>query len=154
LLGVGFLIGPKIASLMLAGAVLSYFVLGPLIANFGDQLQVPVSPATEKVISKMSPGELKGNYLRYIGAGAVAAGGIISMCRALPLIFSSIASGLRDLRSTSAGGQQSTRRTERDMSMAVVLFGSIGMVTLMMAIPSLGLGFTFEGFLGALMVLV
>jgi putative OPT family oligopeptide transporter len=154
LLGVGFLIGPKIASLMLAGAILSYLVLGPLIASFGDQLQVPVSPATEKVISKMSPGELKGNYLRYIGAGAVAAGGIISMCRALPLIFSSIASGLRDLRSTSAGGQQSTRRTERDMSMAVVLFGSIGMVAVMMAIPSLGLGFTFEGFLGALMVLV
>lgn len=154
LLGVGFLIGPKIASLMLAGAVLSYLVLGPLIAAFGDQLEVPVSPATEKVIGKMSPGELKGNYLRYIGAGAVAAGGIISMCRALPLIFSSIASGLRDLRATSAGGQQSTRRTERDMSMAVVLFGSIGMVTIMMAIPSLGLGFTFEGFLGALMVLV
>src|SRR5262245_26799540 len=63
LLGVGFLIGPKIASLMLAGAVLSYLVLGPLIATFGEQLSVAVSPATEKVIGQMGPGELKANYL-------------------------------------------------------------------------------------------
>src|SRR5579864_9014207 len=76
------------------------------------------------------------------------------MCRALPLIFSSIVSGLRDLRATSTGRQATTRRTERDMSMAVVLFGSIGMVVVLMCIPSLGLGITFEGFLGALMILV
>jgi putative OPT family oligopeptide transporter len=154
LLGVGFLIGPRIASLMLAGAILSYLVLGPLVATFGERLTVAVSPATEKLIGQMSPGELKGNYLRYIGAGAVAAGGIISMCRALPLIFSSIVSGLRDLRSTRAGGQPATRRTERDMSMAVVLFGSIGMVIVLMCIPALGLGLTVEGFLGAVMILV
>ena len=154
LLGVGFLIGPRIASLMLAGAILSYLVLGPLIATFGEQLTLPVSPATEKVIGKMSPGELKSNYLRYIGAGAVAAGGIISMCRALPLIFSSIASGLRDLRAPRAGGQQATRRTERDMSMVAVLVGSIGMVLVLMAIPAMGLGFTLTGFIGAMMVLV
>jgi putative OPT family oligopeptide transporter len=154
LLGVGFLIGPRIACLMLAGAVLSYFVLGPLIAQFGDQLTVPVSPAQGKLIRDMEPSHLKANYLRYIGAGAVAAGGIISMCRALPLIFGSIVSGLRDLRATAGGGQKTTRRTERDMSMAVVLFGSIGMVIVMMCIPALGLGISLEGFLGALMILV
>ena len=154
LLGVGFLIGPKIASLMLAGAVLSYLVLGPLIANFGEPLTVAISPASERLIGEMGPGELKGNYLRYIGAGAVAAGGIISMCRALPLIFSSIFSGLRDLRSTSAGGQTATKRTDRDMSMIVVLIGSVGMVIVMMAIPSLGLGLTIGGLLGAVMILV
>src|SRR5205807_3865590 len=86
LLGVGFLIGPRIASLMLAGAVLSYLVLGPLIASFGDKLTVAISPATKDLIKDMDAGDLKANYLRYIGAGAVAAGGIISMCRALPLI--------------------------------------------------------------------
>jgi putative OPT family oligopeptide transporter len=154
LLGVGFLIGPRIASLMLAGAVLSYLVLGPVIAIFGDQLNVPVSPATEQKIGDMSPGDLRANYLRYIGAGAVAAGGIISMFRALPLIFSSIVSGLRDLRATRAGAQQATKRTERDMSMAVVLFGCIGMVVAMMCIPALGLGFSMQGFLGAIMILV
>ncbi|MSQ94056.1 MAG: oligopeptide transporter, OPT family [Gemmataceae bacterium] len=154
LLGVGFLIGPKIASLMLAGAVLSYLVLGPLIATFGEQLTVAVAPEKEKTIGKMAPGEIKNNYLKYIGAGAVAAGGIISMCRALPLIFSSIFSGLRDLRSTSTGVQKATRRTDRDMSMAVVLFGSVGMVAALMFIPALGLGFGLYGLLGAVMILV
>ncbi len=154
LLGVGFLIGPRIASLMLAGAILSYLVLGPLIANFGEDLTVVVSPATEKVIGKMTPVDLQKNYLKYIGAGAVAAGGIISMFRALPLIFSSITSGLRDLRATARGGQPATRRTERDMSMFVVLFGSIGMVFVMMCIPALGLGISIEGLIGAVMILV
>ncbi len=154
LLGVGFLIGPRIACLMLAGAVLSYFVLGPLIVQFGEQLNVPVSPAQGTLIRDMEPGQLKGNYLRYIGAGAVAAGGIISMCRALPLIVGSIFSGVRDLRATAGSGQRATRRTERDMSMAVVVFGSIGMVIVMMCIPALGLGLSLEGFLGALMILV
>jgi putative OPT family oligopeptide transporter len=154
LLGVGFLIGPRIAALIMTGAVLSYLVLGPLIATFGEGLTVVVSPATEKVISKMSPSDLQKNYLKYIGAGAVAAGGIISMCRALPLIFSSIVSGLRDLRATRAGGGTAKRRTDRDMSMAVVLFGSIGMVVVLMCIPALGLGLTFGGLLGAVMILV
>jgi putative OPT family oligopeptide transporter len=150
LLGVGFLIGPRIASLMLAGAILSYLVLGPLIATFGSGI---VSPGKSE-ISDMGPAELKASYLRYIGAGAVAAGGIISMCRALPLIFSSITSGLRDLRATSAGAQGTTKRTERDMSMRVVVFGSLGLVLVMMAIPALGLGISLQGFLGGLMILV
>ncbi|HMF18598.1 MAG TPA: oligopeptide transporter, OPT family, partial [Gemmataceae bacterium] len=150
LLGVGFLIGPRIASLMLAGAILSYLVLGPLIATFGSGI---ISPGKSE-IGDMGPSELKASYLRYIGAGAVAAGGIISMCRALPLIFSSITSGLRDLRTTSTGGQTTTKRTDRDMSMRVVVFGSLGLVLVMMAIPSLGLGISVQGFLGGLMILV
>jgi putative OPT family oligopeptide transporter len=153
LLGVGYLIGPRIASLMIAGAMLSYFVLGPLIATFGDKLTEPVSPA-KTLIHDMDPGALKANYLRYIGAGAVAAGGIISMLRALPLILSSIVSGLRDLRATRAGGAQAVARTERDLSMYVVLFGSLGLVLIMMCIPALGLGLSLQGLLGALMILL
>ena len=168
LLGVGYLIGPRIASLMMAGAVLSYFVLGPMIANFGDKLTTPVSPAVSKVatdektgekkdtglIGNMGPGEIKGNYLRYIGAGAVAAGGIISMLRALPLILASIVSGLRDLRASRAGGGGPAQRTERDLPMTVVLFGSLGLVLVLMLIPALGLGLSFHGLLGALMILL
>lgn len=153
LLGVGYLIGPRIASLMIAGAILSYFVLGPLIATFGDKLPEPVSPA-DKLIRDMDPGALKANYLRYIGAGAVAAGGIISMLRAMPLILGSIVSGLRDLRATRTGGAQAVARTERDLSMNVVIFGSLGLVLVMMCIPALGLGFSFQGLLGALMILL
>src|SRR5438477_813926 len=160
MLDVGYLIWPRIASLMIAGAVLSYFVLGPLLATFGDKLDVPVSPAVSKIdektgkdmglIRNMGPGELKSTYLRYIGAGAVAAGGIISMCRALPLIVGSIAAGLRDLRSSAAGGPGAVR-TERDLSMRVVFFGCLGLVLVLAAVPQLGLGLSLEGVLGALM---
>src|SRR5207245_2010038 len=94
------------------------------------------------------------SYLRYIGAGAVAAAGIISMMRAMPLILGSILSGLRDLRATRAGGQESVVRTERDMPMNVVLFGSLGMVLVLMAIPALGLGFSLWGLLGGVMILL
>jgi putative OPT family oligopeptide transporter len=163
MLGVGYLIGPRIASLMMAGAVLSYLILGPLIATIGENLDKPISPAVSEIdpktqkdmglIRNMGSGELRGNYLRYIGAGAVAAGGIISMIRAMPLIFASVLSGLRDLRS-SAGGQETTRRTERDLPMQLVLFGSLGLVLVLMLVPSLGLGFNLEGLLGAVMILL
>ena len=100
--------------MMMGGAVLSYWVLGPLIANVGEHLNEPVAPAESKIdketgkdvglIRNMSPGALRGNYLRYIGAGAVAAGGIISMMRVMPLIISSIVSGMRDLRASRKAG--------------------------------------------------
>ncbi|MBY0522171.1 MAG: oligopeptide transporter, OPT family [Gemmataceae bacterium] len=164
LLGVGFLIGPRIASLMMAGAVLSYLVLGPLIASFGEGLNEPKAPAVSNVdpktnedkglIRNMEPGDLKANYLRFIGAGAVAAGGIVSMLRAMPLILSSIVSGLRDLRASRATGAEAATRTEHDLSMNVVLFGSLGMVVVLAAVPSLGLGLSVQGILGALMILL
>lgn len=170
LLGVGFLIGPRIAALMMAGAVMSYFVLGPLIATFGEKLNEPVAPATwdsEKpkddknpgLIRNMEPDDLRAKYLRYIGAGAVAAGGIISMCRALPLIFGSIVAGLRDMRASRAGaaaGESGVAlpRTEHDMPMAVVLWGSLALVLILALVPQLGLGLSFQGVLGAGMILL
>src|SRR5262249_43267314 len=106
MMGVGYLIGPRIACMMMAGAVLSFFVLGPMIATFGEKLDVPVPPAKSEIekvtedgkevekdkglIRNMDPDAIYGKYLRFIGAGAVAAGGIISMSRALPLIIASI----------------------------------------------------------------
>jgi putative OPT family oligopeptide transporter len=163
MMGVGYLIGPRIACMMMAGAVLSFFVIGPLIANFGENLNVPVPPAKSSIdektgedkglIRNMGPGALYKNYLRYIGAGAVAAGGIISMCRALPLIIASVVAGLRDLRTSAAGGPGAAR-TERDLSMNVVLFGCLGLVVVLAAVPQLGLGLSLEGVLGAVMILV
>jgi putative OPT family oligopeptide transporter len=162
MLGVGYLIGPRIACLMMAGAVLSFFVIGPLIATFGEGLNQPVPPAYSEVdtetqvdkglIRNMGPSDLYRNYLRYIGAGAVAAGGIISMFRALPLIASSIIAGLRDLR--DSGGGRSARRTERDLPMAVVVAGSLALVIALAAVPQLGLGLSLEGVLGAVMILL
>lgn len=166
LLGVGYLIGPRIACLMMAGAVLSYWVLGPAVATFGERLTEPVPPAewaadkphdetNPGLIRNMSPGQIKGSYLRYIGAGAVAAGGIISMCRALPLIYASVVGGLRDLRASRAGnGSAAAPRTERDLPMTVVIFGSLGLVVVLAAVPQLGLGLTPGGLLGAVMILL
>ena len=164
LLGVGYLIGPRIAALMMAGAVLSYWVLGPAIATFGEKLTEPVLPAESRLdkesgkdkglIGNMEPKDIKKNYLLYIGAGAVAAGGIISMLRAMPLIIGSIASGLRDLRTSLATGTEVAKRTERDLSMKVVLFGSLGLVLVVMLVPALGLGLSFQGLLGAVMILL
>jgi uncharacterized oligopeptide transporter (OPT) family protein len=187
LLGVGYLIGPRIACLMMAGGVLSYFVLGPAIASFGQKLDEPVAPATRQIesevssfaavgggaivpiaekardsdeglIRNMGPDELRGAYLRFIGAGAVAAGGIIGMFRALPLIFGSIVGGFRDLRASRAaaasGSSIAIPRTERDMPMTVVIFGSLLLVLILAAVPQLGLGLTLDGLLGAVLILV
>jgi putative OPT family oligopeptide transporter len=138
------------------------FVIGPLIATFGEGLDQPVPPAQTDIdpktnidrglIRNMEPADLYKNYLRYIGAGAVAAGGIISMCRALPLILSSIVAGLRDLR--SSGGGTAVGRTERDLPMSVVVFGSLALVVALAAVPQLGLGLSLEGILGAVMILL
>jgi putative OPT family oligopeptide transporter len=169
MMGVGYLIGPRIACMMMAGAVLSFFVLGPMIFAFGENLDVPIPPAkTEMVeetqpdgqkiqvnkglIRNMDPDAIYGKYLRFIGSGAVAAGGIISMCRALPLIIASVIAGLRDLRARTAGG--GAARTERDLSMRVVLLGCLGLVIVLAAVPQLGLGFSLEGILGSIMILV
>lgn len=186
LLGVGYLIGPRIACLMMAGAVLSYFVLGPAIATFGEKLEEPVPPAKRSVaevstfiaigsgaivpsaekareadpglIRNMDAEALRGNFLRFIGAGAVAAGGIIGMCRALPLIFGSIVGGFRDLRASRVAKIEGTSltipRTDRDMPMTVVVFGSLALVLVLAAVPQLGLGLTFQGLLGAAMILL
>src|SRR5205814_5042752 len=137
---------------------------GPLIAHVGAKLTQPVPPARHEIvkegkdkgkdlglIANMGPGDIYNHYLKYIGAGAVAAGGIISMLKAMPLILGSIFAGIRDLRATRrAGGGETTRRTERDLPITVVFFGSIALVLLLAAIPQMGLGFTPAGLLGAL----
>src|SRR5437762_13144604 len=118
LLGVGYIIGPRIASIMCAGGVLAYLVLIPAIKFFGEHVTGAVAPGTIP-ISEMTPDQVRGAYVLYIGAGAVAAGGIISLLRSLPTIWHGLKGGLSDLL-----GQHSLRghvpRTDRDLSMRVV----------------------------------
>lgn len=152
LLGVGYIIGPRIASIMVAGGVLAYLVISPLIVFFGSELQQPLEPGTE-LISKMDERTIRSSYILYIGAGAVAAGGIISMIQALPVILTAVLSSLRDL---TASGKKliSTKRTEQDISMPLVLIASAILVLGLMAVPQLGLGFGFTGIVGAIMIVV
>ncbi len=135
LLGVGYVIGPRIAAVMAAGGVLSYLLLIPLIQFFGEGLTSPLAPGTA-LIRDMSPNQIRSSYILYIGAGAVAAGGIISLLRSIPLIWHGIRGGLRDI-----GGKKkeahSVPRTDRDLSMKFVFTGIAALVAAILFAPSL-----------------
>jgi putative OPT family oligopeptide transporter len=125
LVGVGYIIGPRIASIMCGGGVLAYLVLIPLIKFFGEGLTAALPPGTIP-IRDMSPGQIRGAYVLYIGAGAVAAGGIVSLFRSLPVLWKGLQGGLRDLR--AAGRASAGARTDQDLSMKVVVYGCLGIV--------------------------
>ena len=129
LMGVGYIIGTRISCIMVAGGVLSWLVLCPMIMFFAGNLTEALAPG-KSLISKMDADELRQAYVIYIGAGAVAAGGIISMFRALPLILSSIVAGLRDIGPSGQAAGEQNRRTDRDLPMRVVLLGSLALVTI------------------------
>ena len=116
LAGVGYICGPKISSYMLAGGTLSWFVLMPLIALFGGDSTI--FPGTDP-ISSMAPGDLWGNYIKYIGAGAVAAGGFISLIKTFPLIIRTFKQAMASMSKKHAN--KDALRTERDLPMPVLL---------------------------------
>lgn len=132
LLGVGYIIGPRVAAMMVGGGFLSALVLIPMVKFFGAGYTAPLFPVTAggPLISAMSAGQVQDLYIRYIAAGAVAAGGIISLVRALPVIVGAFTSslgnfGARGNRQTTTAGKVTgdVPRTERDMPMTFVLVG-------------------------------
>src|SRR6184192_395735 len=143
LLGVGYIIGPRIASIMCAGGVLAYLVLIPAIKFFGSGMTTSLAPGTVP-ISEMSPSQIRGAYILYIGAGAVAAGGIISLFRSLPTIWHGLKGGLADLRGGQAASANAPR-TDQDLSMKVVIGGIIALVALIMLFPQLNLRWNLVG---------
>ena len=151
LLGVGYIIGPRIASIMFAGGVLSYLVLIPMIHYFGSALATPLAPESTKLIGAMGVADIQKNYILYIGAGAVAAGGIISLLRSLPLIWHGLKGGLADLRrgNADAGEEGAAPRTDRDLSMKWVIGGIIALVITIMLFPALNMNL-----LGALLIII
>lgn len=149
LLGVGYIIGPRIAALMCAGGVLAYLLLIPMIAFFGDALTVPLAPGV-KLIRDMSPDDIRGAYVLYVGAGAVAAGGIVSLLRALPMIWHSLADAMKSFGGAGVGqDRQSSKRTDQDIPMKWVLIGSLLLVVAIMLATPLHMNL-----LGALLILV
>ena len=125
LVGVGYICGPRIASYMFSGSVLSWFVLMPLISLFaGDAI---IFPGT-KPISSLAPSELWGTYIKYIGAGSVATGGIISLIKSLPLIVKTFSQVMKSM-SNNKGKAASGLRTDQDMPMPVILIG-VGVIAI------------------------
>jgi len=136
LLGVGYIIGPKIAGIMVAGGVLSWLVLIPLITLVGDNLTTTFAPAT-KLISEMTPDEIWSNYIRYIGAGAVTFGGIITLIRSFPTIISAFSDSFKDLKESRGDNKVEKSRTEKDIPLFYVLIGSVILVVFMAVIPNI-----------------
>ena len=101
LIGVGFILGYRQSAVIVAGAIVSSLVLIPLIAFVGAQLQAPVFPETQRLVSQMSAGEIWSRYVRYIGAGAVAVAGIVTVARGLPTMASAFAAVARGLRKSA-----------------------------------------------------
>src|SRR5215510_13483437 len=147
LLGVGYIIGPRIASIMCAGGVLAYLVLIPAIKFFGEGMTKALPPGTVP-ISEMEPDAIRGAYVLYIGAGAVAAGGIISLFRSLPTIWHGLKGGLSDLRG-GQGAAANTPRTDQDLSMKIVVGGTLALIAMIMILPQLHLQWNI---LGALLI--
>lgn len=144
-MGVGYVIGPRIAGTMFAGGVLSWLVLLPLMSVIGAAIPVPFPPITPAIannpatgqpflISEMSPLQIWSAYIRYIGAGAVLASGLITLGRTLPTIISSAREGMKGFGATVGGGQI---RTERDIPMTIVLGGSLLLAVFLAATPGL-----------------
>lgn len=150
LLGVGYIIGPRISSIMFAGGVLAYLVLIPAIKYFGGGWMVPLAPETTHLIKDMTVPQIQKGYILYIGAGAVAAGGIISLFRSLPVIWSGLKGGLADLRGSKAAAANAPR-TDQDLSMKWVIGGIIALLVAIMIAPQLNLQFNI---IGALLIVI
>ncbi len=139
LLGVGYIIGPKIAALMLSGAVLGYLGFGPLLAFIGDQIPgMVVSPGTIP-LNEMDPAELRNSYIKYLGVGAVAVGGFISLIKSFPVIISSFGQGFKELIGKKTDGQNI--RTDVDIPMKWVLLGVMLVIIAITLLPGTELHF-------------
>jgi putative OPT family oligopeptide transporter len=127
LLGVGYIIGPRVAAIMVGGGLLSALVLIPMVKFFGAGYTTPLFPVTAggPLISAMDAGQVQDLYIRYIAAGAVATGGIISLVRSLPMIFNAFTASVGGFGAKREKGQGRLPRTERDMPMTFVLGGIV-----------------------------
>ncbi|MBU0690921.1 oligopeptide transporter, OPT family [bacterium] len=122
LLGVGYILGPRISAIMLAGGTLGTLVLVPIIAFFASGSTTPIFPATEELIRNMDGETIRLTYVRYIGAGAVTMGGILSLLKSLPTLLKSLSRGLSRVKAAA----KSSERTDLDLPNWLVFWGAIG----------------------------
>lgn len=135
LAGVGYICGLQISSYMFAGGILSYLVLIPAIAFFGGDAASRVMDEAGNAIAfnQLDPGTIWSNYIRYIGAGAVAAGGIMSLLKSLPTMVKTFSKAMKGFGKNVTGGD----RTQQDLSMKVVLLSVLAIAIAIWLIPSI-----------------
>jgi putative OPT family oligopeptide transporter len=125
LLGVGYILGFRISAIMVAGGLLSWLGIIPAIAHFGEYVTNPMFPESELLISEMSPQLIWTRYVRYIGAGAVAVAGLITVFKSLPTMINSLKIGIREISPSAVKDLGRKSRTDTDLSFKVVI-GVIG----------------------------
>ncbi|MEN3338029.1 MAG: hypothetical protein V7647_1705 [Acidobacteriota bacterium] len=142
-MGVGYVIGPRIAGVMFAGGVLSWLVLLPLLSILGNYITVPFPPVPPSGlrINQMAAQQLWGAYIKYIGAGAVLAAGLITLARTIPTIIASFRESIKDFG--VAAGPAGRLRTERDMPIVVVLVGSLLLAIFLAVTPGMPMQWNF-----------
>lgn len=146
-MSVGFICGPRIASYMFAGGILSWMVIIPLIALFGANITLyPGTVPVNELFATGGAGAVWSTYIRYIGAGALAAGGIISLVKSLPLIFKTFGGAMKSLK----GGQSSSQeRTAQDINMKVVIISIVVLALVVWLLPAIPVSL-----LGAVIIVV
>ena len=148
LVGVGYICGTKISSYMLAGGLLGWFVLIPVIVTFGGN--TVLYPGTQTIAEMYAEGgasAIWSSYIRYIGAGTVAAGGIISLIKSMPLILTTFVEAIKGIKGSAS--EASEKRTALDLDIRLVIAGTLAVVILIWLIPQVPVSLT-----GALLVVV
>ena len=134
-MSVGYICGPKISSYMFAGGLVSWLVLIPLIVLFGaDMILYPGTAPIGEMFAAGGAGAIWGSYIRYIGAGALAAGGIISLIKSLPLIVRTFRDALKSMKGSMSAG---TKRTEQDLNMKIILISIAALTVLIWLVPAI-----------------
>ena len=147
LIGVGYICGPKIASYMLAGGLLGWFVFIPAIVTFGANTVIyPGNDIIMNIYNENGASAIWSYYIRYIGAGMVAAGGIISLIKSMPLIVKTFAGAMKGMKDSGAAG---AKRTEQDLNMKFVLAGVVAIVLMIWLLPQIPVSL-----IGAIMIVV
>ncbi|MCH8054494.1 MAG: oligopeptide transporter, OPT family, partial [Planctomycetes bacterium] len=137
LLGVGYILGPRIASIMVGGGLLSSLIIIPIFAWWGADRTEPFFPETEQIIANMSVGEIWNRYVRYIGAGAVATAGLITLIKSIPTMIESFRIGAQQLKARLAGRSEVVKRTARDLPLSFVGLGVTGIALALALVPQI-----------------
>ena len=147
LIGVGYICGPKIASYMLAGGLIGWFVMIPAIITFGgDTILYPGTDTIANMYAAGGASAIWSSYIRYIGAGAVAAGGIISLIKSMPMIVTTFVDAVKGLKD---GGKGTGLRTDKDMDMRINLVGILLVTVVIWLLPQIPVTF-----LGAVIIVI
>ena len=135
LLGVGYIVGPRIASFMFVGSLIGWMVLIPVICLFGaDTVMYPGTETISALYAAGGAAKIWSTYVKYIGAGAIATGGIISLIKSLPLIITTFRDSMKSMK---GGKNTSTERTAQDIPMNIILIGIVAMVAIIWLVPAI-----------------